>query len=295
MEWQERSIAIDDGQLAYYEAGDGPAVIFLSGGPGDDHQYLRPLAEPLTDICRCTLLDQRGVGKSILHRKDAETVQLARFLDDLEQVRLHLGLEQLTLVGHSWGATYGLLYAAAFPHRVERLALVGLGPINDEMAAVAHANVLRPLSSEDLERRRILRQKRDEAVARGDREASLVIDYELLEMNSRSSFYSRGAAAASLAEMRASGSGPDRTIAPLLWPSVTEALSRLPERLPQVTGKVMALYGYQDFEPITQAYVLREWMPQTGICLLNECGHVPWREQPERFYAAMRQFLGTEA
>lgn len=294
MDWHERILSIDDGQLVYYEAGEGPPVIFLSGGPGDDHQYLRPLAAPLTNRWRCILLDQRGVGKSLLHRKDAETVSLPRFLDDLEQLRVSLGLERLTLAGHSWGATYALLYAAAYPERVERLALVGLGPINDDMAAVAHANVLRPLSAEDLERRRVLRQLRDEAVARGDREASLAIDLEWLEMNARSSFYSRAAAATFLAELRAGGSGPDRTIAPLLWPGVLEALRQMPEQLPRVSAKVLVLYGYQDFEPITQAYVLREWMPQTEICLINECGHTPWREQPAQFYAAMRAFLGGE-
>jgi len=104
MEWQERTISISDGQLVWYEAGTGPTVLFLSGGPGDDHQYLRPLAAPLTDKWRCILLDQRGVGKSLLHRKDAETVSLPRFLDDLEQLRVSRGLERRTLAGHPLAA-----------------------------------------------------------------------------------------------------------------------------------------------------------------------------------------------
>ena len=289
--WYERRISIPDGRLAWYEAGRGPVVVFLTGGPGDDHRYLRPVAEPLTDRFRCIIPDQRGVGQSTLTHKNAETLHLDRFLDDLERLRQELGQERLTLAGHSWGATYGLLYAAAYPHRVERLALIGLGPINDEMAAVAHANVMRPLTPADRERRRLLRQQRDEAVSRGDHETCRAIDSEWLEMNSRSSFYSREKAAESLAEMRASGATPDRTIAPLLWPSVEEALRLLPERLPQVMAPVLTLYGYQDFEPITQAYLLREWMPQTQICLINECGHIPWKEQPDRFYEATGRFL----
>jgi pimeloyl-ACP methyl ester carboxylesterase len=58
-----------------------------------------------------------------------------------------------------------------------------------------------------------------------------------------------------------------------------------------ITNPVLIVYGYQDFEPITQAYTLREWMPQTQIAMLNRCGHWPWLEQPEQFYKVVEAFL----
>lgn len=53
----------------------------------------------------------------------------------------------------------------------------------------------------------------------------------------------------------------------------------------------LVLYGYQDFEPITQAYMLKEWIPQARLAFLNECGHYPRLEQPEAFYAEVGAFL----
>ena len=53
----------------------------------------------------------------------------------------------------------------------------------------------------------------------------------------------------------------------------------------------LVLYGYQDFEPITQAYLLRERLPQAELVFLNECGHVPWFEQPGEFYRVLGVFL----
>jgi len=53
----------------------------------------------------------------------------------------------------------------------------------------------------------------------------------------------------------------------------------------------LVLYGYQDFEPITQAYTLREWIPQAELVFIDECGHYPWLEQPDATFAALRAFL----
>jgi proline iminopeptidase len=59
----------------------------------------------------------------------------------------------------------------------------------------------------------------------------------------------------------------------------------------RIRAPVLILYGYQDYEPITQAYVLRERLPQAQISFLNECGHVPWLERPAAFHQALHTFL----
>jgi len=43
---------------------------------------------------------------------------------DLEALRLHLGRDRIDVLGHSAGATLALLYAAAHPQRIGRLALI---------------------------------------------------------------------------------------------------------------------------------------------------------------------------
>ncbi len=78
---------------------------------------------------------------------------------------------------------------------------------------------------------------------------------------------------------------------PYLLPSVRQVQDEMWERLSQVTTPVLILYGYQDFEPITQACLLTATMPQAQVSFLNECGHVPWLEQPERCIQALETFL----
>jgi alpha/beta hydrolase fold len=99
--WKEHVLPTADLQLAWYEAGDGPAVVFLHGGPGDDHSYLRPLAEPLSRQFRCILYDQRGSGHSHLRELHGETLHITRFFDDLEALRLHLAQPLCWLPGTS--------------------------------------------------------------------------------------------------------------------------------------------------------------------------------------------------
>jgi proline iminopeptidase len=60
--WTEHLLPTPDGELAWYETGSGAPLVFLHGGPGDDHRYMKALAEPLADHFRCILYDQRGSG-----------------------------------------------------------------------------------------------------------------------------------------------------------------------------------------------------------------------------------------
>jgi proline iminopeptidase len=68
--WQEHSLPIPDGRLLWCDSGRGPCVVFLHGGPGDEHRSLRSLAEPFTGHYRCVLYDQRGSGGPAFERLD---------------------------------------------------------------------------------------------------------------------------------------------------------------------------------------------------------------------------------
>jgi pimeloyl-ACP methyl ester carboxylesterase len=106
----------------------------------------------------------------------------------------------------------------------------------------------------------------------------------------RSWFYSPEAAEQFRTQYRAMYSH-NPLVATYLLPSVRPMQDQVWERLSQVTAPVLILYGYQDFEPITQACLLTASLPQAQVSFLNECGHVPWLEQPERCTQALETFL----
>ena len=68
------------------------------------------------------LPDPRGTGGSD-RPADARAYDIEDYSNDVEELRGHLGLERINLLGHSHGGVVALDYAARFPDRVERLVL----------------------------------------------------------------------------------------------------------------------------------------------------------------------------
>ncbi|HEY9816560.1 MAG TPA: prolyl aminopeptidase, partial [Candidatus Obscuribacterales bacterium] len=74
---------------------------------------------------RVVLFEQRGCGRSTPHAelRDNTTWDL---VNDIETLRHHLGIEQWTVFGGSWGSTLALTYSQAHPDRCVGLILRGI-------------------------------------------------------------------------------------------------------------------------------------------------------------------------
>jgi proline iminopeptidase len=72
---------------------------------------------------RVVFYDQRGNGRSGA-LKQGQSCTLADQIADLEAVRVHLGVEQIDLLGHSWGGFLVMAYAARHPQRIRHLITV---------------------------------------------------------------------------------------------------------------------------------------------------------------------------
>lgn len=114
-------IAFDGTTLTYHVLGDGRSVIVLPGGPMQDSAYLGDLGG-LSSRVRLIRLDLRGTGES--PTADLDSCRCDRLVDDVEALRVHLGLDQVDLLGHSAGTNLAALYAARHPERVRALVLV---------------------------------------------------------------------------------------------------------------------------------------------------------------------------
>ena len=68
-------------------------------------------------------LDTRATGHSEVPA-DPSSLRFDRLADDVEALRLHLGLEQVDLLAHSAGALVAQVWASAHPERVSALVLV---------------------------------------------------------------------------------------------------------------------------------------------------------------------------
>lgn len=114
--------APDGTSLAYHELGAGGPVVCLPGGPMQDSAYLGDLGG-LSAHRKLIMVDPRGTGQSATPQ-DATSYRCDRLVDDVEALRVHLGLDRMDLLAHSAGANLAMLYAARYPGRIHRLALI---------------------------------------------------------------------------------------------------------------------------------------------------------------------------
>jgi L-proline amide hydrolase len=124
-----------------------PPLIVAHGGPGCTHDYvdsLKHLASPgRAETGRAVVhYDQLGNGRSThLRDKGADFWTVDVFIDELNNLVAHLGLQNYDLFGQSWGGMLGAEFAATQPPGLRRLVIAD-SPA-DMVTWVAEANRLR--------------------------------------------------------------------------------------------------------------------------------------------------------
>ena len=125
--YKQYTLSVDNNHTLYIEESGNPnglPVVFLHGGPGAGCEAShRCFFNP--ELYRIVLFDQRGCGRSKPHAelRDNTTQHL---VDDLERIRIDLGIEQWVVFGGSWGSTLALVYAQTYPERCLGLILRGI-------------------------------------------------------------------------------------------------------------------------------------------------------------------------
>jgi len=122
MKTEEGKINVDGYHIWYRCVGNnGIPLLTLHGGPGAGHDYLEPL-ERLTSNRPVIFYDQLGCGKSD-QPDDRSLWQIERFVAEVDTVRQTLGLEQVHLLGQSWGGWLAIEYMLSHPQGIVSLVL----------------------------------------------------------------------------------------------------------------------------------------------------------------------------
>ena len=120
-------------------------VLVLHGGPGMTHEYLEALDQTLPgEGVEVIQYDQLGSFGSD-QPDDDELWEIPRFVDEVEQVRVALGLDRddFYLYGHSWGGILAIEYALAHQEHLKGLILSNMMSSAPEYNEYA-VNVLEP-------------------------------------------------------------------------------------------------------------------------------------------------------
>lgn len=103
-----------------------PVLLGLHGGPGIDGSQLRYFLQPQHDWATVVVPDQRGHGRS--DRSTPQTWTLAQWAEDLRRFVEALGLENVIIVGTSFGGFVVQRFLASYPGVVRGGVVVGSSP-----------------------------------------------------------------------------------------------------------------------------------------------------------------------
>ncbi|MBD3781405.1 MAG: alpha/beta fold hydrolase, partial [Micrococcales bacterium] len=134
----ERVVTIHGHAMAYTDTGEGPTLLFIHGLLGSQRQWAH-LVDVLGDDHRVVVPDLFGHGESARPVGDYSLGAHAATLRDLLD---RLGIEQVTLVGHSLGGGIAMVFTYLFPERVEGLVLVASGGLGREVSPLLRSATL---------------------------------------------------------------------------------------------------------------------------------------------------------
>jgi len=229
---------------------------------------------------RCILLHQRGTGKSILNEINEESINVQKYIDDLNGLYKKLGNEKLILVGHSWGGMLSFSYAANEPDKIKKVILLNTGGVSDEFYKWFGSNINMRLYPEDIKLRIEQNENNREtliAIWPGyffDREIALKtrppLDYKFRNQKGVNPL--------------ASGDWRKRT---------NDRVSKLKN----YTGPVDLITGRQDPVGESVVYEAKSILPQLKFTFIEKCGHFPWIEgekQSAIFYKLFDESMKIE-
>ena len=121
------------GHQVYYrivgERQEGKApIILLHGGPGSTHNYFEVLDQIAETGHQVIMYDQLGCGKSYVEGHP-ELWKTETWVDELDALRKYLHLDQIHLLGQSWGGMLALAYVyERHPDGIRSLILSSTNP-----------------------------------------------------------------------------------------------------------------------------------------------------------------------
>lgn len=274
-------VPLGDGHLFYEVVGTGDPIIVVHGGPGLDHNYLRPGLDVLTSSHTLIYYDQLGTGRSI-SPLDSAHINLTAFVADIDTLRQALGYDQVTVLGHSFGGLIAMAYAMAHPDHMKALILMDTDEPGNRFQKEEARRIAAARTPEDsMELARLEASPgyaaRDPAtLSEVDRVTfrSMLLDpqrVDELNLNLLPQTAHNGQVVARL--LRADMANID------WWPE-----------LPTLDVPTLVLQGRADPMPMAMARALVDSLPRAQLAVLNS-GRFPEVEDPEGLVAAVSTFL----
>ncbi len=273
--------------------GDAPVLIFLHGFP-ESHRTWRHQIAHFAERYRCIAPDQRGYRNSS-NPQDVDSYTPDKLIGDIFLMADALGVDTFTIIGHDWGGAiaWGTALGGQMTGRVTR-AVVANAPHPAIFQKLLYLDPAQRAASQYIT---AFRDRDNDALVREHGLPALLmkaLDWArspAMEDEERNALF-------------ADWSSPETALAMLNWyrgsPMVVPPMDApfelpadyQPMVLPNLTIPTLVIWAMDDLAlPASNLVGLEEIIDNLTLVQVPDCGHfVPW-EAPEKFNAALEEFL----
>jgi len=254
--------------LAYQDAGSGPAIFLVHGHPLD-HTMWQPQVEFLAPKYRVIVPELRGYGTTPLPPGKSVTL-LDDFAEDILALADHLHIERFVIVGLSLGGQIVLETYRQAPERIR---------------AVALADTFASLDTPEQKQARLDTADRFDGEGFGDFAAET-----LHKMITPANAEGLPAVAAHIIRM-INESNPHGAAAALRGRTARRDYIPL---LGQITVPSLIIVGrYDAFTPVPLSEEMHRGIPGSKLEIIEESGHMTNLERPDEFNSILGSFLDS--
>lgn len=266
---------------AFRVAGSGPAILLIHG-VGDSSTTWETVHAQLAQRFTVIAPDLLGHGESDKPRAD---YSLAAFANGMRDLLAVLGIDRVTIVGHSLGGGIAMQFAYQYPHMVERIVLVSSGGVTTEVSPALRLAAL-PMGSEALGILRVPGAL-----------SALQLVGRVVEKKLGSTKFGRDV--------------PDalRLFEGLQKPGALSAFARTLRSVVDGRGQFISMldrcylmqsiplqiiWGEDDLViPVSHASIAHEAIPGSRLEIFENSGHMPFHDQPARFVEVIERFIDS--
>ena len=264
---------------AFRIAGDGPPLLLVHG-IGDSSRTWEQIIPLLAREHLVIAPDLLGHGGSDKPRADYSVAAYANGMRDLLAV---LGIDKVTLVGHSFGGGVAMQFAYQFPDKTERLVLVSTGGAGHDVSRVLRAATL-PGAHLAL--------------------SMLRLPFARLAVNTAVQMLRRLDTGAGLdaADLRLVVAAlPDHTARSAFIRTLRSVVDRRGQVVTMLDRSYLArgvptmlMWGGRDSVlPVAHAHRAHAAMPGSRLEIFPDEGHFPFRTDPGRFVGLLEDFIAS--
>jgi len=274
-------LSLPDGRIFYEAVGSGEPIVVIHGGPGLDHNYLRPGLDVLASGNRLVYYDQRGTGRSDAEL-DSVGINLDAFVDDIDQLRQALEYDRITILAHSFGGLIGMQYALRHPDRTR--ALILMNTVEPGRMWQSQARVRQLASRTEADSVELAELVASEGFA----ERAAPVMSQIYRVSFRSTLRNPSRIDELNLELSGRTARNGQDVARLLGTSMGEV--DWWDDMPAIQVPTLIVHGRHDATPTAVAQALGDSIAGAQVTILNT-GHFAYVEDPTGLLEAVSAFL----